>query len=76
MRRVVRRVALSAAQQICMETPSGPAKPGHLPHRGRLVAADTVGTGESPAFVGGRSAEVLEKNGVSKGAEAPFERKV
>ena len=38
MRREVKRVALSAAQWICMETPSGPAKPGHLPHRGRLVA--------------------------------------
>ena len=75
MRREVRRVALSAAQWICMETPSGPAKPGHLPHRGRLVAADTVGMGGSPAFVGGRFAQGFGKGG-SKGAEAPFERKV
>ena len=74
MRREVKRVALSAAQWICMETPSGPAKPGHLPHRGRLVA-DTVGMGGSPAFVGGRFAQGFGKGGF-KGGGSPFERKV
>lgn len=48
MRREVKRVALPAAQQIFMETPSGPATPGHLPQRGRLVAAGTMDTGRIP----------------------------
>ena len=73
MRREVKRVALSAAQWICMETPSGPAKPGHLPHRGRLVA-DTVGMGGSPAFVGGRFAQGFGK-GVQRGRKPPLKGK-